>query len=307
MNKDIEEILNCFGITPKTMNRFSGRMLMSNYHICGENGKQYFLKCCPNNIQEEHLFTQKRLVDELRKKSIQTPEMFFAEDGKIGVRFKNRIFVMFEYIEHSLISEWNKNHVNNAGMLLGSLHSVLKEIDVKGVSWIPSLFKDDSYNMRLFSFIEQKSNNPKSELDELWINSFQRIKLISNWLENNLQFFRSSLQWIHGDFHRQNILLDNHKIVGCIDWSNACLGHPYEDIADAYYWFFKSYQEDFLRGYLKNNPIDLDLELLEKLFFARCVLKLSHFVQDYRFVIRLPESKRILLKLLQHIQGNEGI
>ena len=53
--------------------------------------------------------------------------------------------------------------------------------------------------------------------------------------------------WLHGDLHPMNILSDNDRIVGVIDWGDLCVGDVATDLASFFMLFPKDVAEHSMR------------------------------------------------------------
>ena len=94
---------------------------------------------------------------------------------------------------------------------------------------------------------------------------------VPNWTTNSddwekaLHFVQQSTPsftpvFIHRDYHPTNILWDDGKLSGVVDWINACRGPALVDVAHCRMNFVLLYGVDtadsFLKAYLNENPMD---------------------------------------------------
>jgi len=58
---------------------------------------------------------------------------------------------------------------------------------------------------------------------------------------------------VHWDFHTNNVLIENDRISGVIDWEGACSGDATFDLATMlfYTWRFADFREALLRAILE--------------------------------------------------------
>lgn len=109
---------------------------------------------------------------------------------------------------------------------------------------------------------EETRNNariaqPPNNLDEVLQEGHIRETLANIWPVP----VRNSDTLLHGDFWSGNVLWENSKIVAVIDWENALIGDPVEDLANARMEIFREFGADamdqFTREYQSMSNADL--------------------------------------------------
>jgi aminoglycoside phosphotransferase (APT) family kinase protein len=90
----------------------------------------------------------------------------------------------------------------------------------------------------------------------------------------------------HGDFWPGNVLCQQGKITGIIDWEEACLGDPLADLAisrlDIWWILGREAAEDFTACYLDYNPLDtFDLTYWDLRTSLRPMANLEDWVGSY--------------------------
>lgn len=90
----------------------------------------------------------------------------------------------------------------------------------------------------------------------------------------------------HGDFWPGNVLCEEGKITGIIDWEESCLGDPLADLSisrlDIWWILGREAAEEFTHHYLNLNPIDLsDLVYWDLRTSLRPMANLQDWVGSY--------------------------
>lgn len=91
-------------------------------------------------------------------------------------------------------------------------------------SWKEYLYSifDKKYNWNL---LYQKTYINKKLLQEIILT-----------FKNLLPYCKNNRKLLHGDFGSNNLIINNLKITGVIDWNQASYGDPLMEIANAYFW-----------------------------------------------------------------------
>lgn len=106
---------------------------------------------------------------------------------------------------------------------------------------------------------------------------------------------------LHRDYWPGNVLWQHDRIAAVIDWEDAGIGDPLEDLADARLEVLWAYGEDamqhFTRSYLVQNPIDpADLPTWDLLVALRPAHKLSDWAADAPAEARMRERHHIFVR-----------
>ncbi|MHA2283820.1 MAG: phosphotransferase family protein [Promethearchaeota archaeon] len=180
----------------------------------------------------------------------------------------------------------------NIPEILGKTHAKLHNIDPK--SLIKSL-KKQGFNKNQFLFVKTFDNDlkvaKKSELP--WILD------IVEWLIKNRPPEPKSLAICHGDFHPYNILIQDGKITGVLDWGSTLIADPAIDIANTI---------KLITIFPKYFPLESEYESLDRDKFAREYLDayraqnpLDNIKIDYYGVVRS------LTSLIEGLKGNQAL
>ncbi len=305
-------IADAFDLQPVKVIPNAGRLFMMNYTIVNKTGEKFFIKCCPKDMEIKHLDFQKSIHDYLQRKDIPVPTMLCTVSGNSGVTLNGITYACFSHIRNNNVC-FPSACVKDAGALLGRIHRILEDAPFQGEQWNYSLQNVESIKNNLKYFIEKLPLKPNNDIDFLII---EKLPIVNKVLDNleSLVSQLTPIQVIHGDYNQNNVLTYDGKITGCIDFANATFGHPIEDLAEAALMYFgseeinghwrldRNFAKQFLQGYFSENKLSTYMiEILPDVLKAQCVRHLSYFARRYNLLIRLPEVKRILTRLLQLI------
>ena len=188
-------------------------------------------KNSPSKIQNEEF-----ALNLLSKLNIPIPKLIF----------KNSEFLIESYIEGNLLS---KDHSDNYFIELGYYISLIHSIKLEGFGEIKN--GKGEYNTEyeyLFSWLDLNKNSKygilkKYNFDEIFNNN----KILFN---NKNSFF------LHGDISYSNIIVNNNKINGIIDFGDSISGSIEYDLALFYIKIKNEFNWDsFIKGYNKNYNI----------------------------------------------------
>ena len=149
--------------------------------------------------------------------------------GHHTIRADGRPVSVWPFVEGVWASSANRSHRDQAAELLARLHRALASVSVeqRPVDTSPRLPTPDLDD---------------AELDEWW----------SDFLATSRPH-----QALHGDYYRGNILVDDGRFKGLLDWDNAFVGPPAQEVAWASWeWtpasdeFDLEYCHEFLAAYV---------------------------------------------------------
>ena len=178
----------------------------------------------------------------------------------------------------------------NVPEILGMTHSKLHSIDPKAL--IKS-FKKQGFNKRQYLFRKGFDNDlktaKKSELP--WVLN------TAEWLIKNRPSEPKSLAICHGDFHPFNILIQQEKISGVLDWGGTLIADPAMDIANTIKLI--SIYPKYLPFGLEYKSVDWEKLSRQYLDAYRAQIPLDDAAIDYYGVVRSLNS------LLEGVGGNQ--
>lgn len=142
---------------------------------------------------------------------------------------------------------------------------------------------------------EEARNNtriaePPDELDDILQEGRIRTALERAWPPS----LRNPGTLLHGDFWSGNILWENREIVAIIDWENALIGDPVEDVANARMEIFREFgeaaMEQFTREYRSMSNADFSQLPMWDLMAA---LRPAGRIDDW---VNTPEERVALIR-----------
>ena len=203
-------------------------------YIIETKEKKYILKECkksPIKIKNEEF-----ALNILSNLNIPIPKLIF----------KNSDFLIESYIEGNLLS---KDHKETYFLELGYYISLIHSIKLEGFGEIKNgkgEYKNE-YDY-LFSWLDLNKN---SKYDILKKYNFNEIFKKNMYLFNNKNSF-----FLHGDISYSNIIVNNNKINGIIDFGDSISGSIEYDLALFYIKITNDINwNSFLKGYNKDYNI----------------------------------------------------
>ncbi|MHA2127642.1 MAG: phosphotransferase family protein [Promethearchaeota archaeon] len=197
-------------------------------------------------------------------------------------------FLIMEFLSGEPMMKASKNVPEQ----LGKTHAKLHKIDPK--SLIKSL-KKHGFNKNQYLFTKTFENDLKSaKKSELpWVLD------IAEWLIKNRPPESKKLAICHGDFHPYNILIQDGKISGVLDWGSALIADPALDVANTI---------KLITIYSKHFPLGPEFESFDEDTFSRL------YLDAYHAHIPLDKKKvdyygvvRSLTSLIEGLKGNQSL
>ncbi|MFX0083837.1 MAG: phosphotransferase family protein [Candidatus Hodarchaeota archaeon] len=195
-------------------------------------------------------------------------------------------FLIMEFLSGEPMMTASKN----VPEILGKTHAKLHKIDPK---LLIKALKKHGFNKNQYLFIKTFRNDlktaKKSELP--WILE------IAEWLIKNRPPEPKNLAICHGDFHPYNILIQDGKISGVLDWGGTLIADPAMDIANTI---------KLITIFPKYFPLGSEYESVDWDKFSRLYLDAYHAQNpfdnikiDYYGVVRSLHS------LIDGLKGNQ--
>ena len=233
-----------------------------NYKIILEDGRNLFVKIFPisyeNRIKKEEIAL--RL---LKNTEIPAPKLFY-----INYEFNNGEGVLIqEYIEGRSLKNilkkgsFNKRTLEESGKFLAKLHkySFMGE-------WQDPKSKIKSKEEWIKEKVKKRNNSNIENLKKLEILSAEKIRRMEKYIDNfekELNSYDFKLCPLHGDYNLENIMINEGKVKGILDFEQHHMGHNLSDLGIAYYWFkfegFERLFNFFLEGYKKEFAVKMDI------------------------------------------------
>jgi thiamine kinase-like enzyme len=197
----------------------------------------------------------------------ETP-MFFGvihHEGKLGLQY--------ELIQGEMLSDVMKRQPIRMVKLareLGKIHRRMHANRVEGLAKMRNVYGD-----RLLRY-PALNNNMKDEL----------IKFLENDINNSL---------CHGDFHPENVMVDNDGRMWVVDWVNAYSGNPVSDVARTYYLLSKGTSPG------ESSLLIQAVEIFAGHFISRAYLK-SYF-RDQKFPKAEFDKWLLIIQITRYSEG----
>ena len=240
-NYDIGKLISFFGIKDGIEN--------TNYLIRTEVNK-FILTIFENRVKISELPFFYDLMQNSFNKNINCPTVVERLNGKNSVLFQKKQTSIFTFLNGKCLKNWNINNCYDVGSMLGMFHKKNKN------------FKKRIYNH--FGIKEWKRLFSKCKQDINRILPFEKdfiekelAFLIKNWPLNSLP-----KGIIHADLFPDNVLFENRKISGIIDFYFSCYDFLAYDLAilvNAWCFSKKNFKQDFyenlIKGYQSVRPL----------------------------------------------------
>jgi Ser/Thr protein kinase RdoA (MazF antagonist) len=215
-------------------------IITDNAIVENEEGEQFFIKRYNESDMQEHAsaYTAAETVAAQGEASVLMP--LVPQTGSYTVELAGKTLSVFPAIEHSPAEfetiEEKLHLLRQMGAQLGKIHGTnLNNVSdrVKPIfRWGEVAAKRRGKTMR--DILERiPREDAASEFDRV---ALEIIELKQSLLERfSYPTDEMSTAICHGDFHKNNILFDEHMdVITVCDWDNAGLSNPYVDFLNTY-------------------------------------------------------------------------
>ncbi|MHA1988254.1 MAG: phosphotransferase family protein [Promethearchaeota archaeon] len=248
-----------------------------------ELNKRLVLRLFPEHHGPDSVLWEATIQNTLADEGYPVPRahLICTDKSKLG-----GVFFIMEFLPgETLMTDFK-----NVSEILGKTHTKLHKIDPKPL--IKALKKQGFKKNQCF-FKKTFDNDLKiAKSSELpWVLE------IAEWLLKNRPPEPKSLAICHGDFHPYNILIQEGKISGVLDWGSTLIADPAMDIANTI---------KLITIFPKHLPLgpgyeSVDWDKLSRLYLDayRAQIPLNDTIIDYYGVVRS------LTSLLEGVGGNQ--
>lgn len=184
---------------------------------------------------------------------ILTPEIL--ENGS----FDNYFFSISKRVEGVQMSKLDKT---SQGELILSLIESMNSIHTSEIStskygkWNKDMIaNDDSWINTLGHYIEKDLWNELSQRVDFL--NLDHLNILLTKFNNHIKYLPNSMHLLHGDFGKTNIIVEDNKIAGIIDWSESMYGDFLWDLAWITFW---GNNDLIVQKYYQENKNTLNLE-----------------------------------------------
>jgi len=253
---NIDKIIELFGLQVKQVDTVPESYSSTVYLLTLDSDEKVVLKIPYNKSK---LLREKGVLDKL-KRHFPVPEIigfWQGDDETVGA-------LLLSYIPgEPIVGAISESLAYDIGTLLGSLHKV--PMDNYCLSSTPSNDWKIALTNRFKEWVEECSFYYDGDFIKQCEATFDRL------LENLTSHYGPSL--LHFDFRPGNILVENNRITGLIDFESSRGGAPGLDFTKikTYLWdVYPETKEPFIEGYTSVSPLpDLKASLpLYEFFFG---------------------------------------
>ena len=175
----------------------------TNYLLRSKN-KKFILTIFEKRVSNKEIPFFMKLMDQLNDSKINCPKPLKSNDGSYLIKLKNKTACIVSFLKGKDKNKLNFKNCFEVGKIIAQMHSITKNIKISrknsmGIKNLDPLLKS-------IKFKSKKLNN----LEKFLIDNLKDIK--KNWpkkLPNGI---------IHGDLFIDNILFQNNKLSGIIDF-----------------------------------------------------------------------------------------
>ncbi|GAA0079146.1 hypothetical protein UT300005_35250 [Clostridium sp. CTA-5] len=273
----------------------------SNYILKITNSnKKYILKIFPELNCD---YKKENNLLKLLKDKVQVQNIYYISKSYI---INNRTFALYEYIEGKTLGQAIKdgyiideNFIKEVAKALAMIHKFkfnsIGEFNEKleVVNKLPPLYTWYANFMDI---------NFKNRLGQ------DVIDRINTIVQNNLQALielDKDISLVHGDFQGTNILINNKKLAGIIDWEFSMAGHALADIGQLFR-YENYFDENLINIFEKEYNKHSDKKLIKGWYKIAKLRDLVNLIQLISAKEEMPnkykEIKGIIMKTLNIFQ-----
>lgn len=180
---------------------------------------KYLLKSVRN---EEKLLLEEDMLIFLIDRGITVSPPLRTKDNSLCVQYQNNKFCLYKYISGDHLQFKTREQITYAGKKLGcilaKLHSALKSYDIEETITVDMDLHNQIFNCAI--------PNIKNAYPDMSLHSL--IEARKNTLATTFRYLPK--QFIHRDFHPNNVLFNNGFFAGIIDFELCTKGYRTFDI-----------------------------------------------------------------------------
>lgn len=208
--------------------------------------KKFVLKIANGQYRTQELLLEHEILEALKKadKSLAVPYSYgFFQHEELS--FQIQEYICGEPLNQAFTQTLDHNYkllmFKDTGKALASIH----DFGLNNLSWKEWLEGQ-------LAIAEKNLKDGILDLDE-FIDT-ESPERVLEWLKNNKPT-PGKISLLHGDYRPKNLLWNENRVTGIIDWGFGDIGDPYYDLAIVYYYLKTEEQKKaFFEGYgLKEN------------------------------------------------------
>lgn len=269
----------------------------TNYLVaCNRIKKKFLLKIF---IDENYNYEKEITIFKNLKNDIPLQEIYkFSKHEAIN----NKQYALYEYIDGFSISDFLRNSKNNIDCrLVKSIANTLAKIHKYKFQKIGFLDENLEVNYELPPLLNWYeiciNENVNKKLGSHLVKKI--LKIVDKYNED-LSNLDKDPRLVHGDFQFNNILINNGKVVGVIDWEFSMAGHPLADIGQ----FFRNeeyFDKDLIRIFQEEYSLSSNYNLNSNWYEVSKIRDLVNLIQLLMNDKEMPNKCKDIKKIVTNI------
>ena len=200
-NKHIKEILSLYNIgSLKSFDGISDGITNTNYFLNTDKGK--YVITIFEDIKKTKVTKYLKLMNFFSKKGLCAPEIMITKSGDVLTTVEKKPCSIMQKLSGKTVNESNSALCKSLGEVIGTFHNFSQQ------------YQGMISNSRDIKWIEKTSKKIENHLEP------NQLNLIKHCSKVFKKIFSSNLPSgvIHSDLFRDNVLANNNKITGIIDY-----------------------------------------------------------------------------------------
>ena len=200
-NKHIKEILSLYNIgSLKSFDGISDGITNTNYFLNTDKGK--YVITIFEDIKKTKVTKYLKLMNFFFKKGLCAPEIMITKSGDVLTTVEKKPCSIMQKLSGKTVNESNSTLCKSLGEVIGTFHNFSQQ------------YQGMISNSRDIKWIEKTSKKIENHLEP------NQLNLIKHCSKVFKKIFSSNLPSgvIHSDLFRDNVLANNNKITGIIDY-----------------------------------------------------------------------------------------
>lgn len=208
----------------------SGSGITNDIFIIKDKSYKYVVKIYKNNNLKK-ILSEHAILDNINKKIVESIYYIKNKYNKtyacVKIRKHNFYFAIYRYKNGNILSKVSFENIKKIALSLSNFHVEFKSDKFKNNVLIRDVILEfreniNNLNKALQILDRKKTLNPKEIIiKQVILKKLNRLRSY-NFQKDIKKISFSSTGFIHGDFAPSNILFKNGKLIGILDWENAC-------------------------------------------------------------------------------------
>lgn len=289
-----------YGLQILNINRCDSGVLNDNYLIKTDKGNYIFRVY--NFKNKEQVKFETEILEFLKQKDFPSPELLVDKNKELISDFNGKPCLFYKFIEGEQLKNITPEMMGEIGESMGRLHNLSKDFQpsMKKPTWDP----------------EELEKIAAENKDKMLNSGFPRAKELMDFTEIELAKYNFPGDLpkgiTHQDIKPENIIVENDKIAGIVDFDNSYIGAFLHDITTTIIWIcFKdnkldeNLMKELLSGYEKERQLT---EAEKKYLRPGIKFRLAREVFIGPFVtMHLPELSRERADYFMNLYNNLNI